>query len=211
MDFAQARADLAPGQTVGMATHGDDTGLYVEFRTESVVDYIKSKEQGRTVHQDVPFIKIMFPGDKTKVIDRPAKLENDESGPADSVRFSRQWAQFVSNQEQSIEGLPVHEWAPISKSEANDLKSMGIHTVEQLAALPDSALSWLGARSMQAKAQAWLDRADSGATASRLADENAQLKEQMAAMRKQMDELAALVKSAAPSDEHAATTSKKKG
>ena len=192
MDFATARSNLAPGQTYGMASHGDDTGLYVEFRTESVVDGIKSREEARTVHHDVPYIKIMFPGDKTKVVDRPVKMEDDDTGPSDLNRFSRQWTQFQKQQEQTVDGLPINEWPPISKSQANDLKSMGIHSVEQLSVLPDSALTWLGARELREQAKAWLDKAGAHASATKLASENARLQAQIDAMQEQIKALGAV-------------------
>lgn len=191
-NFAQAQVDLK-GAMVGMASHGSDAGLFVEFRMESVADPVKSRDEGRTVHHDVPFITIHFPGDKTKKIDRPAKLIDDLDGPADATRFPRQWAAFKAQEEQVADGLPIGEWPPISKSEANDLKAIGVHTVEQLAAMPDTALSWLGARQMQAKARTWLERAGDAAAEMRLATENAQLREQLAALQGQVREMGAMV------------------
>lgn len=195
-DFAQAQYQFAPGQSVAVASHGDDAGLFVEFRTEAVQNHAKSRAEGRAIFEDTPFITIMFPGDKTKRVERPVKMEDDVDGPSDLTRFPRQWARFQAQEEQAGDGLPVQQWPTLSKSQALELKAMGIHTVEQLAALPDTALNWLGARELRTQAQAWLEKAGAHAAESRLAAENAQLREQMAAMQKQMSDLAEQVKKA---------------
>lgn len=193
-DFAKAQIHFSHGQTVAMASHGDDAGLFVEFRTEAVQNHAKSRDEGRAIFEDTPFITIMFPGDKTKRVDRPVKLEDDVDGPSDLTRFPKQWARFQAQEEQAGDGLPVQQWNPLSKSQALELKAMGIHTVEQLAALPDTALNWLGARELRTQAQAWLDKAGAHAAEARLAAENTQLREQMAAMQKQIDALAKAAK-----------------
>jgi hypothetical protein len=191
--FAQAKYEFAEGQSVAYATHGDDSSLFVEFRMESVVDHAKSREEGRTIHHDVPYIKIMFPGDKTKVIDRPARLDDDGSQvPPDNLRFPRQWAKFKANEEQIPDGLPITEWPPISKSQALDLRALGIQTVEQLTELPDTALTWLGSRELREQARAWLDKAGSMAATAKLATTNARLQEQIDALQKQIKELGAV-------------------
>lgn len=189
-DFAQAQYQFGPGQSVALASHGSDAGLFAEFRMEAVQNAAKSREEGRAIFEEVPFITIMFPGDKTKRIDRPVKREDDVDGPSDLTRFPTQWARFQKQEEQSADGLPVQQWPALSKSQALELKAMGIHTVEHLAALPDTGLNWLGARELRTQAQAWLEKAGAHAAESRLAAENAQLREQMAAMQKQINDLA---------------------
>ena len=185
---------LSPGH--GVATTGSDANLYVEFRMESVVDHAKSRELGRTVHHDVPFTTIMFPGDKTKKIDRPTKLENDQDGPSDCVRWPNQWKAFQDQEKQAPDGLAIEEWQPLSKSEAKDLKALGIYTVEQLAALPDTALEWLGAREMRSKAQAWIEKANDGSAVMKLSAENSKMREQILMLQKQVQELGELTKNA---------------
>lgn len=189
-DFAQAQYQFAPGQSVALASHGDDAGLFAEFRTEAVQNLAKTRTEGRPIFEDVPFITIHFPGDKTKKIDRPVRMEDENDVPSDPHRFPKQWAKFKAQEEQTGDGLPIQQWPPLSKSQALELKAMGVHTVEHLAELPDTALTWLGARELRTQAQAWLDKAGAHAAESRLAAENTQLREQMAAMQKQFEALA---------------------
>lgn len=166
--FAQATHNLQGNQTVGMASHGDDKGLWVEFSTRPVQQDFKSREAGRPIFEDVNFITIDFPGDKTKRVDRPVRMEEEGGAPPDPIRFPRQWQAFLNQQEQTSAGMPITEWPPLTKSQALELKAIKIHTVEALAELPDSACSWLGSRDLRAKARTWLETANGHADESRL-------------------------------------------
>lgn len=190
--FATATHNLQGSQTVGMASHGSDSALYVEFRIEPVHLEFKSKEAGRPIFVDTPYITIHFPGDKTKKVDRPVKMEDDESGPSDPTRFPRQWAAFQNQQVQTDSGTPITEWPPLTKSQAMELKTMSIHTVEQLAQMPDTACcTWLGSRDLRAKAAQWLETAKDHAGESRLQAVVDQLTAQNAALQKQIDDIVA--------------------
>jgi hypothetical protein len=80
-----------------------------------------------------------------------------------------------------------------------EFKAMHIHTVEQLAGISDSNLSWLGARELRDKAIAWLAQADGGKETMRLTAENATLKADMEDLKRQMKEMSALVQAGAES------------
>lgn len=188
MDFAQAKV-VEHGNQLHVV-HGDDAKLYVEFTLEAVHQPAQSEEEGRPIYKDVPHIRIHFPGDRTKQIFRPVRYEDDYLGPADPRRFPHQWAQFSAQQEQVQTGTPVEHWGPLTKSEAMMLKGIHIHTVEQLAGVSDSNLSWLGARQLRDKAVAWLAQADGGKEVVRLTAENAQLQQDLAMQKAQLKELA---------------------
>lgn len=130
--------------------HGDDSQTWVEFRKEAVYNEARSKAAGTPCYDDVDYIKMMFPGDKTKIPDRPVKDEDKE-------RFQKQWRQYLETGAVVQEGTPITEWPPITKGEAMTLKGAGIHTVQALAAMSDHGLNViLGARELRAKAQAFL-------------------------------------------------------
>jgi len=188
MDFAQAKV-VEHGNQLHVV-HGDDAKLYVEFTVEAVHQPALSEQEGRPIYKDVPHIRIHFPGDRTKQIFRPVKYEDDYLGPADPRRFPMQWAQFSAQQEQVQTGTPVEHWGPLTKSEAMMLKGIHIHTVEQLAGVSDSNLSWLGARQLRDKAVAWLAQAEGGKEVIRLEAENELLKQDLAMQKAQLKELA---------------------
>lgn len=207
-DFARPQFDFGPNETVTTVNHGSDAGLYVEFRMDALQDHAKSTEEGRPIFTDTPFITIMFPGDKTKKIDRPVKLKDDIDGPSDPRRFPRQWEQFKAQEEQSSEGLPIQQWSVLTKGQALELKAMGIHTVEQMAELPDSALTWLGARALREQAINWISKAGAHKVEAKLTAENTRLKDQIDALTLQVKDLAARIDS--PDPKPAAKTTKEK-
>lgn len=186
---------MARGEFVAMATTGSDANLWVEFytRPSPMPDPVKSEEEGRDIYVDVPWIRILVPGDRTKNYDRPAKLKSDgpnDQVPPDTVRFPQQWQSYLSSSTRATVGQPIEEWPPISRSEAEQFKRMDIHTVEQLAGLPDSSLTWLGGRKRRDQAIAWLQSAKDHAGEAKLAHENDQLKAQVEALSHQVQELA---------------------
>lgn len=188
--FAPAQHHLSGNQTFGAASHGDDKGLFVEFVTKAVHQPFLSEKEGRPIYKDVHYVTIDFPGDKTKRVDRPVKLESDNSGPSDPERFPRQWHLFQNQLDQTDDGMPITEWPPLTKSQALELKAMKIHTVEKLAELPDSACTWMGSRELRAKAQTWLETANGHSAEARLQLVIDQQAATMRAMQHQLDDLA---------------------
>lgn len=186
--FDSPKVDFHGSQTVATATHGSDAGLWVEFSLEPFHLEAQSRDEGRPIYEDRPFITILFPGDRTKKIQRFAYLTQEEAGnnPPDPDRFPRQWDAFQRNQAQQPIGLPLKEWPPLSKSQVLELNGIGIHTVESLAAMPDTALTFLGARELRTKAQAWIDSSKGHAHESALIAENEQLKSRLEVLEQQV-------------------------
>jgi hypothetical protein len=174
-------------------SHGEDRNLFVEFAMEPLLDKLATEREGRPMYKDVPFITINFPGDKTKRIHRPIKAKGDESNPADSDRFPRQWAAFQNQQSQIPEGSRLEEWPVCTRSDVLNFKQFGIHTVEMLAALSDNQVQGLplGTSQLRAKAQAFLEQAKDGAATAKYAKENADLKQDLDLAHGQIKDLAA--------------------
>lgn len=188
MDFAPARI-VERGNNL-QVTHGDDSKLFVEFTMEAIHQDAESEKQGRPIFKDVPHIKIHFPGDRTKQIFRPVKMEGDFQMPSDPDRFPRQWSQFVAKAEQVQTGTPIEQWGPLTRSQAMEFKAMHIHTVEQLAGISDNNLTWLGAREMRERAKGWLAQADGGKEVIRLQSIVEHLEADKADLQRQLKELA---------------------
>lgn len=186
MELASAQFDNLNRGGVHVGSHGNDKGLWVEFSMEPVLQGAESEKQGRPIYKDVPFITIDFPGDKTKKVKRPVSLESTPHKPSDPQRFPIQWSAFEAQKEQVQTGTPVTEWPPIGKSESLELKGMKIHTVEQLANLPDGNIGWLGGQALREKARLWLKNAEDGSGLSLLSAENEKLKIELNSMKEQM-------------------------
>ena len=207
MDFAAPKVTQM-GENRYAVSYGDDSGIYVEFENIPILNEARGSLEGRACYDDVPHIKIMFPGDKTKVLVRKVRMEPDAGNPSDPQRFPKQWERFISQQEQKADGTPITEWPPITKGQAMELKAIHVHTVETLAAFPDGALSWMGARELREKAKAWLNNAKGGSEVTRLLGENDTLRNDVEVLKRQVAELVGLTGKPVPTIESPKITRK---
>lgn len=156
----------------------------VAFGMHAMLDGDKTSQAGHEIYKDVEFVKIAIPGDGKSLYFQPATKSHRN-------RFPQAYAAFKQRDVKPIEGMPIENWAPISRSLALTLKSMHVHTVEALAAISDTHIEKIGVngRELRAKAQAWLQEAKEGAAATKLAAENQSLRDQLAGMQAQIDAL----------------------
>lgn len=121
-------------------TFGDDR-LGVMFYMRTVEDTERTKAEGRKCFTEREYIKIMIPGDRLNIVDRPVQrtgiLPTD-----DRLRFARQYERFKARQEQQAhDGTPLGLWPAIPGPLAEELKYINVFTVEQLATLSDTYVS----------------------------------------------------------------------
>jgi hypothetical protein len=154
-----------------------DAQLHVEFYT---------KESGP--NEGKPYVRIMAPGDKTNIIEQPAR--DDHKG-----RFPRQWLYFQMQQNEGAAqqiGTPLSQWhkdypEEINRDQIAELNILKFVTVEQLALASDGQLQrvGMGGIGLREKARQYLNRKNR-------IDSNAELeqtKQQLAALQAQMAEL----------------------
>lgn len=109
-----------------------DAQLHVEF-----YEYEKEPYKGQ------PFVRIIVPGDKTNIIDQPAKEHH-------KTRFPRQWFHFQSQHNaDQIVGIALALWNRERPEELTDgqMIELGIlkfQTVEQVARASDQQLQRVG-------------------------------------------------------------------
>jgi hypothetical protein len=86
---------------------------------------------------------------------------------------------------------------------AATFKHLGIHTVEELANLPDSALGnvGMGARDWVRKAKDFLQSAQNSALATQLSSEKKNLEDKLAAMQEQISALAEAMAELTPEEQ----------
>lgn len=208
-DFARPQ-DLREG---GRVTYGTDDGLIVEFEIKPKLMEFASKEQGHPIYEDRIYTRIVAPGNtrtgwyhETKGIQYEYdadgqvcgyRVEDLETEPAEPNRFPKAWARFEKKGEKVKEGWAIEEWGAITRSLAETLKAMNIHTVEALAALSDANCSaFLGGRKFRDLAKAALSEAEtlSLATveqerANKAEEENKQLRKDLEALKAQVASL----------------------
>jgi len=201
MDLAEFSPATVQGRGNQLTvSHGGDENLIVVFYLESEHQGHESEKAGRPIYKDVPYVWIRFPGDRTREVKRRVDTKGKNGAIPDPERFPKQWAAFQRQQVQAQEGTPIEQWGPISKSTALTYKGLNVHTVENLASVPDSLLHNLGhgAREMRDKAIAWLKAAQDSSETTRLAAENQHLRDELAALKEQVAELAAKRKPGRP-------------
>lgn len=146
------------GKGYGTAQFGSDDQLIVLFYSRPVEDPAKSLEAGRKICVDRDYVKIYHPGEgNTNQIDRPVNTN-------DQRRFTRQWEQYLHNRTQAPEGTPIDLLYPNNPSTAENLRGMGVFTIEQAANLSAHAQDrvGMGSQDIVNKAKAFLENASKG-------------------------------------------------
>jgi hypothetical protein len=177
MDLATEKI-IKRGEHRYEVTYGDDAGLLVEFYMGTKrLDY-ESEQQGREIYKDIEMLRITCPG-------KPVRSLVEEVTEAHKKRFPRQYDAFKRQEQQVAQGTPLSELTFLSRGQVLNYKSHGLHTVEQLAALPDTGLEalGLGGRDLREKARLFLGKAAGNAELSQLHAENKRLKEALDAAK----------------------------
>lgn len=132
-----------------------DKALLVKFFLKPREDKAASAAAGRPIFKDVEHVDIKIPGNRGSGACRPAT-------DVDRQRFPEHYRRFKERTEtDSMPGTPLHEWPPISRSAAEELKFFNVYTVEQLAGMADVQIAkFQGLMPLREKAKAWLDRAE---------------------------------------------------
>ncbi|WP_125461815.1 MULTISPECIES: hypothetical protein [Rhodomicrobium] len=157
----------------------------VAFGLFPMLDGRRTQEAGHEVYRDVEHVKIAVPGDRNSLFFQP-------SNDVYRKRFPKAYAAYQERGRKPMEGMPIENWAPISRSVAFNLRAANIDTVEALAAVHEGHIDRIGSngRELREKARAWLADAKSGAETVRLAAEKQDLIDQLAAMQAQINALA---------------------
>ena len=156
-----------------------DAQLHVEFYTKE-----DGPKKGRA------YVRIMAPGDKTNIIEQPAKDDHKQ-------RFPRQWLYFQMQQNEDAAqqiGTPLSQWhrdypEEVNKDQIAELNILKFVTVEQLALASDGQLQrvGMGAVGLREKARKYLNRKNRTESNAELAD----TKRQLAELQAQLAELTA--------------------
>lgn len=166
---------------------GDDK-LYVVFYNHYTLNDLKTAEEGRPVHDDAVFIRIVTPGDRDNIIDRMMR-------PEDKFRFPKQFERFKAGEAEIGSGTRLEEWTMMPRSMVEDLRYFGFRTVEHVAEAHDAIMSKTpGLREWQARAKAFLKAAGDTAAVSKAEAERAALQNQIETLQQQVAELSRMAK-----------------
>lgn len=169
-----------------LGAHNPDAALVVKFYSRAVHQPFRSTQEGRPIYEDVDYIQIFTPGNQLNIIDTPVRVEH-------KARFPQQWAHYQAGKGTGMEvGTPVNQWPFLSAAQAEEFRALKFFTVEQLSNASDLQLQNLGMvggmnpMMIRDRAKAFLGLAAGNAPTEKLAQENSELKAQMAELQRQM-------------------------
>ena len=167
-----------------------DRSVYARFYTKPEKDDAASAEAGRPIFRDREYVEIRAAGNANNVIQRKASAE-------DKRRFARQYELYKQGDADQIVGTPLAEVPWLTRSQVEELAYLRIRSLEALAGLSDEICSkYAGMYDLKRKAVAAVEAAEKAAPFTALAEENKVLKEELAALKQQMNELIAAKKAA---------------
>lgn len=160
-------------------TNPDDV-LHVTFYMKTQQNNFETEQQGRPIFFEVPFVRIQMPGNQLSIIDTIARDDHKR-------RFPRQWRMFEDSQfrsDEQVVGTPVTEWTAITRAQAEELRAMKFHTVEQIANCSDLQIQRLGMNGqvLRQRAIAYLKSSTDHALAQQQAAEIAKKDQQIQGM-----------------------------
>lgn len=177
---------------------------FVQFRDQEYgINRDASEAAGRPVPAMVTMICITPHGSKDEFV-KPAEdwlaqtkakaLRGDY--PVEWYNhFDLQFSEWKKGNELPREGTPIQTWQAASNEQRSRLKAIGIPTVEDLAAYPDTGLGQIGldGRYLRDLAKGWIaEGKDKGINARALADANAKIVAQQETIDRQEGRLTAL-------------------
>lgn len=166
-----------------------DEQLFVIFYMGILKNDARSTDEGRAIFDDVECVRIIVPGDKNNIVDRPASAQ-------DKRRFAKQYGVFKEgrSEEEQVSGTRLSDWPFLSRAQAEELKYLGIKTVEQLANVRDDITTRVpGLMSLKQNAGVWLAKATKSAEAAQITKRMQEQDSEIANMKQVVQEQAARI------------------
>lgn len=170
-----------------------EPGITAFFRTHPIVNERLSIEKARPIFDEIEVCEIRFAGNRDNVGVFPAHDITTQMARADgstqpvsyAERFADEYEAFTKGKQQTVSGTPLSEVPFLTEAKRAELRKLNIHNVETLATLDGAPLKTLGmdGRQYVDQAKAYLERAASSANDTRLAAENAQLRDEVERLR----------------------------
>ena len=153
-----------------MGRPADYTQNKVNFYTKEVLNRVKSDEAGEDVKEQREYVRVQVPG-STNIFDNLATDQHRKRYPAEYAAFKR-------GGEQTPDGTPIYDLPGLLPAQAGELDQKGVQTIEQIAAMPEHQAAKLGRgyEDVQRRARKFVEQINSND-----------------ALRKEIDELKALV------------------
>lgn len=186
----------------------------VAFSIEAVPVMVPSKEPGISVpklnnmgvpeYKEVEYVTVRQPGGADSVIFEvekwfdshlPMEVANGRMNPAFPPAYKKYYDHWKAGQEIPIEGTAIKLWPVATKAQVKQLTDLHILTVEDLATLPDDAVTriGIGGVTLKQRAMAWMTSAQKNGQATvelvALKQSNDLLQKNLATVTEQLEEL----------------------
>ncbi len=207
--------DLSEFLTPDTGQKGDET-LRVQFYKKSVLNKLKTyggsildefgrpkkdakgdpmtyEAAGRPVYEQRDYVKITPPDrlDKHNIVERPAT-------DADRQRFRKQYQAFQARNQKAPDGMPLEKWPLIEAHQVDELRYLGIHTVERLSNVKPGEIPDIGGMAQLVQhATDYLAAAKGSSASTQLRTELSKRDTEIDALKRQMGELIAMAQAQA--------------
>lgn len=132
--------------------------VFICFEMHAKQNEARTVLEGRPIFDELEYVKVQTPGDKSNIIHRAVTDE-------DRTRWRaayRAWKDGTNTD--GLAGTPLAEWPLCKRSMVEEMAFFGIRTVEQLAAVSDGNIKNVGPiMSLRQKARDWLEQAKANA------------------------------------------------
>lgn len=137
----------------GSVRFGAENQMLAIFYRGTKRDNFSSQQAGYPIEKGVDMIEIRQFGEKDST--------RREVTQQDQIRFHQQWAAYKQNREQVQEGTPLDLLFPKNPEVVATLKANNVHTIQALAAVPDSvSIPFIGEH--REKAKTFIEGIDKG-------------------------------------------------
>jgi hypothetical protein len=169
--------------------------MTAHFKNVPQPDPVASKKEGRPVFKDFVICEVRAAANKMTVWHFPhdeicgwVETEHGREPESYMMRYSDQYKKFLAGEAQSMSGTPLEELPFLTQSKRMELKALNIYTAEALSMLDGQNLKLLGigGRELKNQAIAYLDKAAGTADVTKLASDNALMKDTIEQMQKQI-------------------------
>lgn len=168
--------------------YAHDSKLVTEFYRKPVHMEAKSREAGRAIYEEVDYIRIYTPGDKSSVIERPVSV-------LDQQRFADRYNKWKAGQEQAIQGTPITVLPGMTPAKAEEYRYFKILTVEHLADAPDNlGQKFMSFQQDKRRAKAFMEVAANNAPIEKMNEELQKRDQMIEDMQARLDALQAQIK-----------------
>jgi uncharacterized coiled-coil protein SlyX len=162
-----------------------DERLFVQFFRKPQLQSGLSQQEGRAIYKEVDYIRIMVPGDKLSIVERPVDS-------IDERRFADRYAKWKAGAGSAVEGTPLSSLPKMTPSKVEEYKFFNILTVEQLAEAADSVgQKFFSFQEDKRAAKAFIELAKGNAPIEKM---NLELKERDAKIEEMQAQIEALTK-----------------